>query len=88
MLDVRHPDDISGPLGRILGARVIPVAELDAHWAELEPERDCPVAVVGQTDKRSRLAVQWLTTRGFTQVYRVVGGMEAWPAMRLPVQDG
>lgn len=75
-------------LGHISGARMIPVAELEAHWAELEPERYRPVAVVCQTDKRSRQAVQWLTKRGFTQVYRVVGGMEAWQAMQLPVQYG
>jgi rhodanese-related sulfurtransferase len=81
VLDVRHPDDISGPRGHILGARRIPVAESEAHWAELERERDCPVAVVCNTDKRSRQAVQWLTKRGFTQVYRVVGGLAAWQAM-------
>ncbi|MEE8291422.1 MAG: VTT domain-containing protein [Candidatus Tectomicrobia bacterium] len=87
VLDVRNPDEISGPLGHISGARVIPVAELEAHWAELEPERDRPVAVVCKTDKRSRQAVQWLITRGFTQVYLVVGGMEAWRAADLPVQQ-
>jgi rhodanese-related sulfurtransferase len=32
--------------------------------------------------------VQWLTKRGFTQVYLVVGGMEAWQAMQLPVRYG
>jgi rhodanese-related sulfurtransferase len=87
VLDVRNPDEINGPLGHISGARVIPVAELEAHWAELEPDRDRPVAVVCKTDKRSRQAVQWLTTRGFTHVYLVMGGMEAWRAAELPVQQ-
>jgi rhodanese-related sulfurtransferase len=84
VLDVRYPDDISGPLGHISSFRMIPVAELEAHWAELEPERDCPVAVVCNTDKRSRLAVQWLTKRGFAQVYRVVGDL-AGDAVARPV---
>ena len=86
VLDVRNLDEISGPLGHIAGARVIPVAELEAHWTELESERDRPTAVVCKTDKRSRQAVQWLTKRGFTQMYLVVGGMEAWRAAELPVQ--
>lgn len=87
VLDVRNPDETSGPLGHIAGARVIPVAELEAHWAELKPERGRAVAVVCQTDKRSCQAVQWLLKRGFTQVYLVVGGMEAWQEVHLPVQD-
>ena len=56
-----------------------------AHWAELEPECDRPVAVVCKMDKQSRQAIQWLGKRGFTQVYLAIGDIEAWQAVQLPV---
>jgi len=83
LLDVRDPKDYR--VGHILGARNLPLQELEERLGELEGWRDRTVAVVCRTDKRSTVAVRRLRAAGFRAPVPVRGGMRAWRRAGLPV---
>jgi 3-mercaptopyruvate sulfurtransferase SseA len=58
---------------------------LGALLTELDLEPADPVAVVCRSGVRSAVACSILLHNGYTQVYNVVGGMNAWQAAGLPV---
>jgi uncharacterized membrane protein YdjX (TVP38/TMEM64 family)/rhodanese-related sulfurtransferase len=78
VIDVRGPDEFTGPLGHIATARNIPVAELDSRLTELAGLERAPIVLVCRTDKRSATAARALRTAGFTQVSVLRRGMEQW----------
>jgi len=76
LLDVREP--FEAELARIDGARLIPLASLDATLPELEPWRERSVVVHCKSGGRSRRACQLLRSKGFRRVENLAGGIEAW----------
>jgi rhodanese-related sulfurtransferase len=78
VVDVRNPDEVSGPLGAIPGALNLPLGELPARMAELEAARKQPVVLVCLSDKRSAAAAGLLQQAAFTDVQVLRGGMQAW----------
>jgi uncharacterized membrane protein YdjX (TVP38/TMEM64 family)/rhodanese-related sulfurtransferase len=78
VLDVRSPEEFSGELGHIDGARNLPLPELEARMGELAGYQEHPVAVVCRTDRRSAMAARLLAAHGFAKVHVVAGGMTAW----------
>jgi rhodanese-related sulfurtransferase len=56
VVDVRGPDEFTGPLGHIATARNIPVAEFEGRLAELAGLEGEPIVLVCRTDKRSASA--------------------------------
>jgi uncharacterized membrane protein YdjX (TVP38/TMEM64 family)/rhodanese-related sulfurtransferase len=87
VIDVRGPDEFTGPLGHIASARNIPVAELDTRLADLAGLKQAPIVLVCRTDKRSAKAARALRAAGFTQVSVLRRGMERWNDAGLPVAD-
>lgn len=87
VIDVRGPDEFTGPLGHLAAARNIPVAALASRSAELAGLEQSPIVLVCRTDKRSAAAAQTLRAAGFRQVSVLRRGMEQWNAAGLPV-DG
>lgn len=85
VIDVRGPDEFTGPLGHIETARNIPVAELNSRLAELAGLEPKPIVLVCLTDKRSATAAQTLRAAGFSQVLVLRNGMRQWNAADLPV---
>jgi uncharacterized membrane protein YdjX (TVP38/TMEM64 family)/rhodanese-related sulfurtransferase len=86
IVDVRGPDEFTGPLGHIRTARNIPVAELDRRLGELGGLERTPIVLVCKTDKRSATAAQTLGQAGFKQVRVLRRGMEQWNQTGLPAQ--
>jgi rhodanese-related sulfurtransferase len=80
VIDLRGPDEFTGPLGHIAGARNIPVAELDSRLAELAGLEHDPLVLVCRTDTRSAMAARILRAAGFMQVSVLRRGMEQWNA--------
>ena len=78
VIDVRGPDEFTGPLGHIATARNIPVAELGGRLAELAGLERAPIVLVCRTDKRFAAAAQTLRAAGFAQVSVLRRGMEQW----------
>ncbi|HZU67256.1 MAG TPA: rhodanese-like domain-containing protein [Ktedonobacteraceae bacterium] len=74
VLDVRDPNEWQE--GHIKGAVHIPYYDIEQRLPALNPAQ--PVAVVCGSGQRSTIACSLLQRHGFTQLFNVVGGMEAW----------
>jgi uncharacterized membrane protein YdjX (TVP38/TMEM64 family)/rhodanese-related sulfurtransferase len=85
IVDVRGPDEFVSPLGHIVGARNIPVAELNARLPELAGLDPAPVVLVCLTDKRSSAAAATLSAAGFKQVSVLRRGMTSWNESGFPI---
>jgi sulfur dioxygenase len=86
IVDVREPEEFSGPLGHIRGAVPIPLGALAARTAELAHDR--PVVAVCRAGSRSAQATQILREAGFADVANLSGGMLRWRAESHPVEGG
>src|SRR5213596_571419 len=74
LIDVREP--FEHEIGRIDGAKLIPLGEISERLNELSGER--PIVVHCHTGKRSAQAVRLLQQRGFANVYNLEGGIDGW----------
>ena len=83
VLDVRGPDEFTGPLGHIAGARNLPLDALAGSLQDLLAPGQAIVAVC-KTDRRSAAAARLLRDAGATEVSVLRGGMEGWNALGLP----
>jgi sulfur dioxygenase len=87
LLDVREPEEFTGELGHIPGARMIPLRELPERAAtELAPIKDRDIVVVCRAGVRSTTAAAILAGLGFDHVSNLKGGMLDWNDARLPVE--
>jgi glyoxylase-like metal-dependent hydrolase (beta-lactamase superfamily II)/rhodanese-related sulfurtransferase len=86
VLDVRQPEEFDGPLGRIPGAKLIPLGELAGRTGELDPGR--PIVAVCRAGGRSAQATNILRRAGFTDIANLAGGMLRWRAEACPVEGG
>jgi glyoxylase-like metal-dependent hydrolase (beta-lactamase superfamily II)/rhodanese-related sulfurtransferase len=84
IVDVREREEFDGPLGRIRGAKLIPLSELPKRCDELS--RDRPVVTVCRSGARSAQAAVLLQKAGFGDVANLAGGMVRWHADGLPVE--
>ncbi len=84
IIDVREADEYDGPLGRIAGAVLLPLGELEARAGELSKDR--PVVTVCRSGARSAQAAVILKRAGFDNVANLAGGMLRWRAQQLPTE--
>ena len=77
LLDVRPADEFA--LGHVPGALNVPLAELDARLATLDPEKDIVAYCRGAYCVMSFEAVSRLRVQGF-RARRLEGGMPEWAA--------
>jgi sulfur dioxygenase len=85
VIDVREPDELVGPLGRIAEAQSAPLATVPqalAGW-----DKDALTLLVCRSGGRSGRAAELLAKAGFARVFNMQGGMLAWNAAQLPVVD-
>jgi sulfur dioxygenase len=86
ILDVREPDEFTGPLGHIAGAMLIPLGQLADRTGELM--RDRPIVAVCRAGSRSAQAIAILQQVGFGDIANLNGGMLRWRAEGYPVEGG
>ncbi len=82
LLDVRTPAEFAQ--GRIAGAVNIPVGELQRRAQETPNGK--PIVVVCASGSRSKAGARILTKAGYTEVYNLRGGVNAWQRQRLPLK--
>lgn len=83
VLDVRPEDEYA--LGHLPGARNVPLSQLEAHLAELDPRKDIVAYCRGPYCVLSFEAVALLRARGF-KAYRLEDGLPEWRAAGLPLE--
>lgn len=86
VVDVRGPDEFTGPLGHIATAVNMPLGEIAGRMAELDAQRGNPFVLVCRTDRRSASAAALLGEAGFDDVHVLRGGMEQWNRDGRPVE--
>ncbi len=86
LLDVRETDELGE--GFIPGATVLPRGLLEEHIVEIAPDRSLPVYLYCSSGTRSVLAADSLRRMGYTRPVYLVGGMERWRHLGLPVAKG
>lgn len=74
LLDVREHAELE--LAAVAVARHIPMREVPGRLAELE--RDKPLVVMCHSGGRSRRVAEFLAGNGFSNVFNLRGGIDAW----------
>jgi len=85
LLDVRTPEEWAHD-GRIDGATLIPIDEIEARVGELPKEAE--IIVYCHVGARSHAVAHYLTQVGYANVSDMEGGIEAWQWAGLPVIRG
>jgi rhodanese-related sulfurtransferase len=82
LVDVREHAEFAS--GRIAGARLLPLGEVQRRAAELDRSR--PVICVCRSGKRSAQAMEKLAVLGFKGVHQLDGGLVAWEQAGFPLE--
>jgi rhodanese-related sulfurtransferase len=84
VVDLRGAEDYAK--GHILGAKAIPLADLERRAAELDKHKAKPLILYCDAGNRSGGAVATLRAKGFASVHNLAGGYAAWQQAGLPVE--
>jgi rhodanese-related sulfurtransferase len=76
LLDVREPWEAGTARIARPEQRLIPMGEIPARLAELDPAQ--PIVVYCHHGMRSLQVVAFLERQGFESVYNLAGGIDAW----------
>jgi rhodanese-related sulfurtransferase len=86
VLDVRGSGEFG--MGHLPGARWLARGKLELGIAAMVPDQSTPVVTVCDTGVRSALAAATLRGLGYRGARYLEGGVPAWQAEGLPVEDG
>lgn len=76
LLDCREPSEHA--IAKLESAVLIPMREIPARLAELQPVSDQRIVVHCHHGGRSMQVTQWLQQQGFAKVQNMAGGIDAW----------
>jgi rhodanese-related sulfurtransferase len=74
LLDVREHDELA--MAAVDGALHIPMREVPARLGELDANK--PLVVMCHSGGRSRRVAEFLKGNGFSNVFNLAGGIDAW----------
>lgn len=86
IVDIRSNEDFRE--GHIPGSVNLPADKLADHIEKIKTHQDKPVIVVCKLGNTAAAAGRQLREQGFTDVYRLSGGIQSWRADNLPVARG
>jgi rhodanese-related sulfurtransferase len=75
-VDVRTPREYA--VRRVAGAKLVPIEELEQRYKADIPDTADKVLVYCASGERSRLACDFLSRQGYTNLCHVQGGMLSW----------
>jgi rhodanese-related sulfurtransferase len=84
VLDVRESSEYDA--GHVLNSKLVPLGKLKERMGELEKYKNQPIVVVCRSGNRSGTACFLLGKQGFSQVYNLAGGVQAWQKSNLPLE--
>ena len=86
VLDVREADEFAQ--GHLPDAINLPAGKLGERLAEIEKYKDRPVIVCCAAGMRSNRACRDLGKHGFSKLYNLDGGVDAWVGAGYPIKKG
>jgi rhodanese-related sulfurtransferase len=84
VVDLRNAEDYAK--GHILGAKSIPLAELEKRAGELDRHKAKPVILHCGDGNRAGGGIATLRAKGFDKAHNLAGGYAAWLQAGLPVE--
>jgi len=84
VVDVCEPAEFAA--GHVIGAKNVPLAQLEEKLASAVKNKATPLILVCHTGARSSRAVALAKKVGFENVQSLSGGMTAWRSANLPVE--
>ncbi len=84
VVDVCAPDEYAA--GHVVGAKNLPLGELEAKLPGLVKNKATPVVLVCASGMRSRRAVAVARKLGYENAHSLSGGLAAWRSASLPVE--
>ncbi|MDH4483353.1 MAG: rhodanese-like domain-containing protein [Rhodoferax sp.] len=84
VVDVCEPNEFAA--GHVVGAKNIPLGDLQAKLSNAVKNKKLPIILVCQSGARSGRAVATAKGLGFEQVHSLGGGLVAWKAASLPLE--
>lgn len=86
LIDIRPSAEFRA--GHITGSKNIPADQLKTKVASIEKHKEKPVIVVCKTGITASASAKDLQKNGFSQVYKMKGGISEWQAANLPLVKG
>jgi rhodanese-related sulfurtransferase len=86
LIDVSSAQDFEK--GHVPGAKHVAMGQFDPENKDLIKVRELPVALVCKTGQTSAQAAQRLKKAGFTKVFWLEGGLNAWNEAQMPLAKG
>ena len=84
LVDVREPEEFAS--GHMIGAKNVPLNQLDEKLASTVKNKTVPLLLVCATGARAQRAVAMAKKLGYEQAQAVAGGLKAWKDANLPVE--
>lgn len=84
VVDVCEPNEYAA--GHVIGAKSIPLGELEAKLPTAVKNKATPVILVCATGARSNRALGIAKKLGYEKAHSLSGGMGAWRGASLPVE--
>jgi rhodanese-related sulfurtransferase len=84
LVDVREPEEFA--TGHMIGAKNVPLNQLDEKLASTVKNKNVPLLLVCATGARAQRAVAMAKKLGYEQAQAVAGGLKAWKDANLPVE--
>jgi rhodanese-related sulfurtransferase len=85
ILDVRSAEEYAS--GHIAGAVNLAINDVPSSLAQLPADKAAPLVVLCQSGHRGAIVMMYLRMTGYTNVRNLAGGMNAWAAAELPVEQ-
>jgi rhodanese-related sulfurtransferase len=83
VVDLRNQQAFAG--GHVLGAINIAYVDFDAHLKKIESHKNHILILVSDSDANTTSIGAKLQKQGFTKVYILAGGLQAWKDAHLPL---
>ena len=84
VIDVCEPDEFAQ--GHVIGAKNLPLGDLEAKLAQVVKNKSIPVVMVCQVGARSARAAATAQKLGYENAQSLAGGLKAWQAANMPVE--
>ncbi len=85
-VDTRRRSDFEA--GHLPGARNLPSAEIEQYIKQFDKLRDQPLVLYDDGGLAAHKTAKQLAKRGFSQLYELDGGLDAWREAKLPLEQG
>jgi len=70
------------------GSRHVAMSQFDPEQKDLAKAKDLPVVLIDKDGRNTGKAAQRLVKAGFSKVFTLGGGVQAWQQAQLPVAKG